>query len=140
MSNTLQDGELLQFLRTADGLERQPLCVPKAHGGFYRPPTGPGVINPFSLGPLRYRHKVGTQGVITVSSSSTPVQRAKLFPFVDDFVMFEEIYDKTLALATTVFALLASLEIKVHPTKGHFLPILVVNHLGMTLDFENGEF
>jgi len=54
--------------------------------------------------------------------------------------MFEDSYDKTLALATTVFALLARLGLKVHPTKGHFLPILVGDHLGMILDFEKGEF
>ena len=54
--------------------------------------------------------------------------------------MFEDTYEKTLALATTVFALLASLGLKVHPAKGHFLPILVGDHLGMTLDFEKGEF
>jgi hypothetical protein len=54
--------------------------------------------------------------------------------------MFEDSYDKALALATTVFAMLASLGLKVHPTKGHFLPILVGGHLGMILDFEKGEF
>ena len=27
-----------------------------------------------------------------------------------------------------------------HPTKQHFLPILVGDHLGMTLDFDKGEF
>ena len=53
--------------------------------------------------------------------------------------MFEDTYDKTLALANTVFALLASLGLKVHPTKGHFLSILVGDHLGMTLDFEKRE-
>ena len=54
--------------------------------------------------------------------------------------MFEDSYDNTLALATTVFALLASLGLNVHPTKGHFLPILVGGNLGMMLDFEKGEF
>ena len=53
--------------------------------------------------------------------------------------MFEDTSDKTLALATTAFALLASLGLRVHPTKGHFLPILVGEHLGMTLDFEKEE-
>jgi hypothetical protein len=54
---------------------------------------------------------------------------ARLLPFVDDVAMFENNYDKTLALATTVFSLLASLGQKLHPTKGHFLPILVGEHL-----------
>ena len=63
-----------------------------------------------------------------------------MLPFVDDFAMFEDTYDKTLALATAVFALLASFGLKVHPTKGNFLPILVGDHLGMTLDFEKDEF
>ena len=54
--------------------------------------------------------------------------------------MLEDTYDKTLALTTTVFALLASLGLKVHLAKGHFLPILVGDHLGMILDFDKGEF
>ncbi len=54
--------------------------------------------------------------------------------------MFAEDYDKTLLLATTTFALLDNLGIKGHPTKGHFLPALVGDHLGMTLDFAKGEF
>jgi hypothetical protein len=57
-----------------------------------------------------------------------------------NFAMFENNYNKTLALANTVFTLLASLALKLHPTKGHFLPILVGEHLGMILDFEKGEF
>ncbi len=54
--------------------------------------------------------------------------------------MFAESYDKALVLAISVFALLASLELKIHPTKGHFLPTLVGDHLGMKLDFEKGKF
>ena len=50
--------------------------------------------------------------------------------------MFENGYDKALALATTVFALIASLGLKLHPTKGHFLPILVGEHLDIILYFE----
>ena len=53
--------------------------------------------------------------------------------------MFEDTHDKILALVTTVFALLASLGLKVHPTKDHSLSILVGDHLCMTLDFEKGE-
>ena len=53
--------------------------------------------------------------------------------------MFEESYDKTLLLAKHTFALLTSLGLKRHPTKGHFLPILVGEHLGMILYFEKGE-
>ena len=63
-----------------------------------------------------------------------------MLPFVDDFAMFEDTYHKTQALATAIFALLASLGLKVHPTKGHILPIIVGDHLGMILDLENGEF
>ncbi len=61
-------------------------------------------------------------------------------PFVDDFAMFGETYDKTLLLATLTFALLASLGLKVHPTKGHFQPVPVGEHLGMILDFDKGIF
>ena len=54
--------------------------------------------------------------------------------------MFGETYEETLQLASYTFSLLDSLGLKVHPTKGHFLPVLVGEHLGMTLDFEKGEF
>ncbi len=54
--------------------------------------------------------------------------------------MFGEDYDKTLLLATTTFALLDNLGLKVHPTKGYFLPVLVGGHFGMTLDLAKGEF
>jgi hypothetical protein len=63
-----------------------------------------------------------------------------LLPFIDDFAMFDTNYDKALALATKVFALLISLRLKRHLTRGHFLPILGGDHLGMTLHFEKGEF
>ena len=63
-----------------------------------------------------------------------------MLPFVDNFAMFGETYDNTLQLATFPFALLASLGLKVHPTKGHFLPVLVGEHLGMILYFEKGVF
>ncbi len=54
--------------------------------------------------------------------------------------MFGETYEKTLRLAAFTFALLASLGVKVHPTKGHFLPVLVGEHLGMIMDFDKGIF
>ena len=63
-----------------------------------------------------------------------------MLPFVDDFAMFEENYEATLPLANRIFALLASLELNWHPTKGNYLPIMVGEHLGMILDFEKGEF
>ncbi len=53
--------------------------------------------------------------------------------------MFGETYDATLQPADYTFGLLRSLGLKVHPTKGHFLPILVGDHLGMILGFEKGE-
>jgi len=54
--------------------------------------------------------------------------------------MFGETYDKTLRLATFTFALLANIGLKVHPTKGHFLPVLVGEHFGMILNFDKGIF
>jgi hypothetical protein len=59
---------------------------------------------------------------------------------VDDLAMFGETYDATLQLADYTFGLLRSLGLKVHPTKGNFLPILVWDHLGMIMDLEKGEF
>ena len=54
--------------------------------------------------------------------------------------MFGETYDATLQLADYTFGLFRSPCLKVHPSKGHFLPILVGDHLGMIMDFEKGEF
>ena len=54
--------------------------------------------------------------------------------------MFCETYDATLQLADYTFGLLLSLCMKPPTAKGHFLPILVGDHLGMILDFEKGEF
>ena len=54
--------------------------------------------------------------------------------------MFGETYDATLQLADYTLGLLRSLGLKVHPTKGHFLPILVGNYLGMILYFKKEEF
>ena len=59
---------------------------------------------------------------------------------MDDFALSGETYDKTLQLANATFALLASLGLKIHPTKGHFLPVLIGEHLGMILDFDKGVF
>jgi hypothetical protein len=59
---------------------------------------------------------------------------------VDDFAIFGETYDKTLRFATFTFALLASLGLKVHPTKGHFLSVLIGEHLGMIMGFDRGIF
>ncbi len=59
---------------------------------------------------------------------------------MNDFTIFAESCDKALVLATSVFALLDRLGLKIHPTKGHFLPTMARDHLGMTLDFEKGEF
>ena len=54
--------------------------------------------------------------------------------------MLGETLDKTLRLVTFTFALLASLGLKVHPTKRNFLPVLVGEHLGMILDYDKGIF
>jgi hypothetical protein len=59
---------------------------------------------------------------------------------VDDFTLFGETYDKTLKLATFTFALLTSLGLKIHPTKGHFLPVLIGEHLGMILTSTRESF
>jgi hypothetical protein len=38
------------------------------------------------------------------------------------------------------FTLLTGLGLKIHPTKGHFDPILIGEHLGMIIDMKVGQF
>jgi hypothetical protein len=65
---------------------------------------------------------------------------ARLLPFVDDFALFGASYDKTLELKIVTFDLTTGLGLKIHPTKGHFIPILIGEHLGMIIDMEKGQF
>jgi hypothetical protein len=62
---------------------------------------------------------------------------ARLLPFVDDFAMFAHGYDNTPTLKERTCE---DLGLKVHPTKGYFLPTQVGEHLGMVLDYVLGEF
>ena len=61
---------------------------------------------------------------------------ARLLPFVEDFALFEESYDQTLKLEVYTLTMLTGLGLKIHPTKGHFDPILIGEHLGMIIDMK----
>ncbi len=65
---------------------------------------------------------------------------ARLVPFVDDFALFEVSYDETLKLKDYTFTTLTGLGLKIHPTKGHFDPILIGEHLGMIIDMLYRQF
>jgi hypothetical protein len=132
------DGQLLQFCALPMGWSLSPYIFQKLTEVFtdhLRDPESstpsPGALAAAKLGPKALKRWRRRRRRLT---------GARLLPFVDDFAMFEEDYDKTLLLANHTFALLTSLGLKRHPTKGHFLPILVGEHLGMILDFEKGEF
>ena len=49
-------------------------------------------------------------------------------------------YDETLKLKNVTFDLLTGLGLKIHPTKGHFILILIGEHLGMIIDMKEGQF
>jgi hypothetical protein len=55
---------------------------------------------------------------------------------MDDFALFAVSYEETLKLKNVTFALLTRLGLKIHPTKGHFIPILIGGHLGMIIDMK----
>jgi hypothetical protein len=59
---------------------------------------------------------------------------------VDDFALFDVDYDSTLRLRVRTFDLLSGLGMEIHPTKGHFLPTLIGEHLGMIIDMQVGQF
>jgi hypothetical protein len=61
-------------------------------------------------------------------------------PFVDNFDLFEVYYDETLKLKDYTFPLLTGMSLKIHPTKGHFKPILIGEHLDMIIDMQVGRF
>jgi hypothetical protein len=63
-----------------------------------------------------------------------------LLPFVDDFALFAEGFDATMALKEKTFSLLLALGLHIHETKGHHIATQVGDHLGMTLDFKCGVF
>ena len=65
---------------------------------------------------------------------------ARLLPFVDDFAMFETSPDLAVARRDSTFALLDSLGLEVHPSKGHHTPTQIGDHLGINLDFVEGVF
>jgi hypothetical protein len=64
---------------------------------------------------------------------------AGLLPFVDDFALLEVSYDETLKLEDYIFTLLMGLGLKIHPTKGHFDPAFIGEHLGMIIDMQVGQ-
>jgi hypothetical protein len=51
--------------------------------------------------------------------------RTRILPFVDDFALFEVSYDETRKLKVYTFTLLTGPGLKIHPTRGHFDPILI---------------
>jgi hypothetical protein len=59
---------------------------------------------------------------------------------VDDFALFGVSYDGTLKLKSVTFDLITGLGLKIHPTKGHFIPIIIGEHMGMIIDMMEGQF
>ena len=57
-----------------------------------------------------------------------------------DFALIGVSYDETLKLKIVTFDLLTGLGLKIHPTKGHLIPILVGEHMDMIIDMKEGQF
>jgi hypothetical protein len=89
-------------------------------------PAGQNILGPKALKRWRRRRRKLTG--------------APLLPFVDEFALFEVSYDETLKLKVYTFTLLTELGLKIHPTKGHLDPILIGEHMGMTIDMKVGQF
>ncbi len=63
---------------------------------------------------------------------------AHLLPFVDVFAFFKVSYDETLNPKVYSFTLLTGPCLKIHLSKGHLDPNLIIEHLGMIIDMEGG--
>ena len=59
---------------------------------------------------------------------------------MDDFALFDVSYKETFKLKVYTFTMLRRLGLKIPPTKGHFLPILIGEHMGMIIDIQVGQF
>ena len=64
----------------------------------------------------------------------------RLLPFVDDFAVFASGLDKTMRRKNEIFALVSSLGLTIHPTKGYHTSTQVGEHMSMEMDFEKGIF
>ncbi len=56
---------------------------------------------------------------------------AWLLPFMDDFAVFANGFDQTMRRKNETFALVKSLGLSIHPTKGYHKTTHVGEHLGM---------
>ncbi len=65
---------------------------------------------------------------------------ARLLPFVDDFAVFSNGFDGIARRKNETFALVSTLGLNIHPTKGYHTATQVGDHLGMEMDFEKGVF
>jgi hypothetical protein len=130
------DGKLLQFCALPMGWSLSPFVFQKLTEVFTDhlrdpesstpSPTDQNIRGPKALKRWRRRRRRLTG--------------ARLLPFVDDFALFDVSYDETLKLKDYTFTLLTGLGLKIHPTKGHFVPILIGEHLGMIIDMKVGQF
>jgi hypothetical protein len=94
----------------------------------FRRPTG--------VPPTQLRGKAARRWL----SQRTRSHGIRLLPFVDDFAVFQESYQQALLLKERVFSTLHRLGLSIHPTKGYHDPVQIGDHLGLTVDLQNGEF
>jgi hypothetical protein len=65
---------------------------------------------------------------------------ARLLPFVYDFAVYANGFDVIMRRKNETFALVNSLGLNMHPTKGYHTATQVGEHMGMKMDFEKGVF
>ena len=65
---------------------------------------------------------------------------ARLLPFKEYFDLFDVSYNETRKLKVNTFKIIPRLSLKIHSTKGNFLPILIGEQLGMIIDIQTGQF
>jgi hypothetical protein len=130
------DGKLLQFCALPMGWSLSPFVFQKLTEVFTDHLRDPESSTPSPAG----QSSLGPKALKRWRRRRRRLTGARLLPFVDDFALFEVSYDETLKLKVYTFTLLTGLGLKIHPTKGHFDPILIGEHLGMIIDMQVGQF
>ena len=112
------DGQLLQFCALPMGWSLSPFVFQKRTEVFTDYLRDPQSSTPSLSDPSTTVTRMGPKALKRWRRRRRRLTGARLLPFVDVFAMLEDSYDKTLALATTVFAQLASFFTKGAPSQG----------------------
>jgi hypothetical protein len=96
-----------------------------------------------------YLRRPPLPSLVTALTSGRPSKRflhnarwrgIRMVPYMDDFRFLADSYDATVLLRQLVDSLVARLGLLRNPQKGLWTPTQVGYHLGLTIDFNRGEF